>query len=49
MLHALVPALVGGCRAQELAPYLGQGWDVRDKVVVSGAKICSEVLVAVKV
>merc|ERR1719446_1563408 len=29
LLHALVPALVGGCRAQELAPYLGQGWDVR--------------------
>jgi len=33
---------------QELSPYLGPGWTVREKVVVSGAKICSEVLVAVK-
>lgn len=38
----------GGCRAQELSPYLGAAWHIRDKEVVSGAKICSEVLVAVK-
>mmetsp|Transcript_78536 Transcript_78536/g.115010 ORF Transcript_78536/g.115010 Transcript_78536/m.115010 type:complete len:153 (+) Transcript_78536:1-459(+) len=47
-IHFLNPAIVGGCRAQELSPYLGPGWTVREKVVVSGAKICSEVLVAVK-
>jgi hypothetical protein len=47
-LHFAVPALVGGCRAQELVPYLGPGWSVREKRIVTGAKICSEVLIAVK-
>ena len=48
LIHALAPPLVGGCRAQELSPFLGTGWTIRDKVVVSGGNICSEVLVAVK-
>lgn len=48
-VHRLSPALVGGCRPLDLAPYLGSDtWTVRTLRRVSAFGVPSEVLVAVR-
>jgi ubiquinone/menaquinone biosynthesis C-methylase UbiE len=44
-LHALEPALVGGCRPIELEPYL-EGWSLVHREVVCTMGFCSEVIIA---
>lgn len=53
LIHSLTPHVVGGCRAQALAPYAeGAGFEVLERAVVCGegedflGLLCSEVLVA---
>ena len=45
-LHRVHPALVGGCRAIELAPYLVDGWGVLHRQVVRPFALSSETVIA---
>ncbi len=47
-LHALRPALVGGCRPLRIAAYLGPEWTVSHREVVCAFAICTEVVVATR-
>ncbi|KAK9807713.1 hypothetical protein WJX72_006899 [[Myrmecia] bisecta] len=49
LIHRLRPTAVGGCRPQDMSQYLGPGWKVVHRQVVTGGLLCSEVLVAEKV
>ena len=47
-IHAVRPQTVGGCRPQDLVPYLGSDWTVVDLKIVPGGLMRSQVIVAHK-
>lgn len=47
-VHRAAPQVVGGCRCQDLLPYLGPGWTIKHHEKVAGSLLASQVLVAYK-
>lgn len=48
IIHAVRPQIVGGCRPQDILPYLGVNWSVTTVQTVPGALLRSQLVVAQK-
>ena len=49
LLHAAWPQIVGGCRQQDLVPYLDTKWNILSVQTVPGGVLRSQVIIACKV